>query len=110
MDSKPEDNSKGTQRGIRGVHIGFPPTQRGLLLYVPSTRQIVISGNAMCDETFASTVADTWTPFHDALVVRPTTSLIPDTHTVVEHTGDPLSQFEEGNAAANNKQTATTSP
>jgi len=26
---KPEDNSKGTQRGIRGIHLGFSPTQKG---------------------------------------------------------------------------------
>ncbi len=45
VDGKPEDNSKGTQRGIRGIHLGFSPTQKGLLLYVPSTRQIVISGD-----------------------------------------------------------------
>ncbi len=44
VDGKPEDNSKGTQRGIRGIHLGFSPTQKELLLYAPSTRQIVISG------------------------------------------------------------------
>ena len=80
MDGKPEDNSKGTQRGIRGIHLGFSPTQKGLLLYVPSTRQIVISGDVICDETFASTVAETWKPFHDALALRPTASFIPDSY------------------------------
>ncbi len=69
MDGKPEDNSKGTQRGIRGIHLGFSPTQKGLLLYVSSTRQIVISGDVICDETFASTVAETWKPFRDALAL-----------------------------------------
>lgn len=49
-------------------------------------------------------------PLHPLCLSCFTTSLIPDPHTVLEHTGDPLSQFEEGNAAANNKQTATTSP
>ncbi len=110
VDGKPEDNSKGTQRGIRGIHLGFSPTQKGLLLYVPSTRQIVISGDVICDETFASTVAETWRPFHDALALRPSASFIPDSYTVLEHIGDLLSQFEEGNATANNNQTATTSP
>ncbi len=71
-------NSKGTQRGIRKIHLGFSPTQKGLLLYVPSTRQIIISGDVICDETFASTVAETWRPFHDALALRPTASFIPD--------------------------------
>ncbi len=83
--------------------------QKGLLLYVPSTGQIVISGDVICDETSASTVADTWKSFHDALALRPTASFIPDSYTVTEHTGDLLSQLEEGNATANNNQTAKTS-
>jgi hypothetical protein len=91
-------------------HLGFSPMQKGLLLYVPSTRQIVISGDVICDETLASTVAETQRPFHDALALRPTASFIPDSYTVLEYTGDLLSQFEEGNATANNNQTATTSP
>jgi hypothetical protein len=115
VDGKPEDNSKGTQHGIRGIHLGFSFTQKGLLLYIPSTRQIIISGDVVsgdviCDETFASTVAETWRPFHDALALRPTASFIPDSYTVVEHTEDLLSRFKEGNATANNNQTATTSP
>ncbi len=71
--------------------------------------EIVISGDVICDETLASTVAETWRPFHDALTLRPTASFIPDSYTVLEHTGDLLFQFEEGNAT-NNNQTATTFP
>ncbi len=78
VDGKPKDNSKGTQRGIRGIHLGFSPTQKGLLHYVPSIRQIVIPGDGICDETFASTVAETWRPFHDALALRSTASFILD--------------------------------
>ncbi len=55
-------------------------------------------------------MAETWKPFHDALALRPTASFIPVSYTVMEHTRDLLSQFEEGNATANNDQTATTSP
>jgi hypothetical protein len=58
-DGKPEDNSKESHRGIRGIHIEFFPTEKGLLLYVPSTRQNDISVDVLCDETFASTVAET---------------------------------------------------
>ncbi len=69
-----------------------------------------MSGDVICDETFASTVAEIWRPFRDALALRPTASFIPDSYTVLEHTGDMVSQFEEGNATANNNQPATTSP
>jgi hypothetical protein len=110
VDGKPEENSKGAQTALRGKHLGFPPTQKGLLLYVPTKRQIVISGDVTYDETFASTVAVTWRPFHDTLALRPTSSLIPDSCTVLEHTGGLLSQFEVGNATSNNNQTATPCP
>jgi hypothetical protein len=69
-----------------------------------------MSGDVICDETIVSTMAETWRPFHDALALRPTASFIPDLYTVLEHTRDPLSQFEEGNATANDNQTATTYP
>ncbi len=36
VDGKPENNTKGTQQGIMGIHLGFSPTRKGLLLYVPS--------------------------------------------------------------------------
>jgi hypothetical protein len=49
-------------------------------------------------------MAETWRPFHDALALRPTASFIPDSSTVMEHTGKLLSQFEEGNTTANNYQ------
>ncbi len=55
-------------------------------------------------------MAETWRPFHDALALRPTAFFIPDPYTMLEHTGDLLSQFEERNATANNNQIATTSP
>ncbi len=54
---------------IEEYTLDFPQLRRGLVLYVPSTRQIVISGDVICDETFASTVAETWRPFHDALAL-----------------------------------------
>jgi hypothetical protein len=34
VDGKPEDNRKGTQRGIREINLGFSPTQKGLLLFM----------------------------------------------------------------------------
>jgi hypothetical protein len=45
-------------------------------------------------------VAETWRVFHDAVPLRPTSSFIPDSYTVLERTVDLLFQFEEGNATA----------
>ena len=60
---------KTTQRGIRGIFIGFPANQKGYLLFIPSSRQIVVSGDVAFDETFYSAIATTWKPFHDSLVL-----------------------------------------
>jgi hypothetical protein len=97
VNGKPEDDSKGAHRGIRGIHLGFSPTQKGWLLYVLfNTRQIFITRDEICDETFASAVAET--------------SFIPDPYTIIEHAGDLLSQFEEVNTAVQGDQTATAFP
>ena len=97
IDGKRRENS--TQRGIRGVFIGFPANQKGYLLYIPSSWQIVVSGDVAFDETFYSAIPTTWKPFNDSLVLRPTASFIPDPNTTVEVTGDINSMFpptEEG--------------
>jgi hypothetical protein len=97
IDGKRKDNN--AQCGIRGVFIGFPANQKGYLLYIPSSWQIVVSGDVAFDETFYSAIVTTWKPFHDSLVLHPTASFIPDPNTTVEVTGDINSMFpptEEG--------------
>jgi hypothetical protein len=32
--AKPEDNNKGTQRGIRGIHLCFSPIQKGTIFHL----------------------------------------------------------------------------
>ncbi len=64
--------------GMIGIHISFSPTQKKLLMYVPSTKQIVLSGDIICDEIFVSTAAETWKPFHNVIALRPTASFFPD--------------------------------
>ncbi len=94
-----KDLEKQTQRGIRCVFLGFPANQRGYLLYVPASREIVVSGDVLFDETFASAIATTWKPFHDSLTLRPKGSAIPDPNTLIESTGTVASvpTFDEGN-------------
>ncbi|MGH3056509.1 MAG: hypothetical protein ACRDL7_16160, partial [Gaiellaceae bacterium] len=57
------------QRGIRGVFIGFPSDQAGSLVYIPSTRQIIVSADVAYDETFSSAIAYTEKPFHDEMTL-----------------------------------------
>ena len=95
---------KQTQRGVRGIFIGFPDNQKGHLVYVPTTRQIVVSGDTIFDESFFSAIATTWRPFHDALALRPLASDVPDGDATIESTGtlqDMFPQIQEGKFAEN---------
>ena len=40
------------QKGFRGIFVGIPDHQKGYLLYVPSTRNIISSYNVVFDESF----------------------------------------------------------
>jgi len=91
--------SNQTQRGIRGIFIGFPRNQKGFLVFVPSTRQIVVSGDVVFDETFYCAIATTWRPFHDSLALRPISSNAPTGDMTVEETGtidDVFPSLQEG--------------
>jgi hypothetical protein len=70
------------------------------LIFVPSTRQIVVSGDVVFDETFYSAIATTWRPFHDSLALRPINSSIPTGDMTIEETGTIDNMFpplQEGN-------------
>ena len=58
------------QQGIRGVHIGFAHNQSGYQIYVPSTRQIVVSLDVMFDEEFRTAVGLTNRAFHNSIYLR----------------------------------------
>ena len=49
--------TKSPQRGCRGIFVGLPVDQAGYNIYVPSTRQIINSGNVIFDENFTSAIA-----------------------------------------------------
>jgi len=104
--------SNQTQRGIRGIFIGFPRRQNGYLIYVPTTRTIVVSDDVSFDESFFSAIATTWRQFNDSLAIRPdpSTTFIPDPSTSIEQTGSIESMFqdlEEGNADSDATSTSS---
>jgi len=77
-----------TEKGIRGIFIGFPPNQKGYLIFLPGSRTIAVSGDVMFDETFYSAIATTWRRFEDGIALQPERSAIPGPDTTVEMTGD----------------------
>ena len=66
-----------SQRGVRGIFIGFPRNQKGYLIYIPSIMQNKISLDVEFDEYFNTAIAYTWKPFHDAISLRPFISTTP---------------------------------
>jgi hypothetical protein len=94
-------NGKQTERGMRGIFIGFDDNKKGYLFYMPGSRNIVNSGDAIFDETFHSAIATTWQQHKDSLALKPVSSFLPDATTTVEHTGtlaDHNADIEEGEA------------
>lgn len=80
-------NGKQTERGIRGIFIGFHMNQKGYLIYSPGSHQVIISDDLIFDESFSSAIATTWQQHKDSLSLQPTHSHIPDITTTLEHTG-----------------------
>ena len=80
-------NDNTFQKGVRGIFIGFPTNQKGYLIYIPSTSRTITSLDVEFDENFKSAIAHTWTPFHDALALRPTHTYIDTSAPPTEHTG-----------------------
>jgi hypothetical protein len=89
-----------TERGIRGIFVGFAENQKGYLFYSPASRQLYVSADITFDETFSSTITTTWRLHRDTLALRPAMSDIPTVSTTLEHTGDVVNTIhnaEEGN-------------
>ena len=40
------------QKGFRGIFVGIPQHQKGYLVYIPSTRKVVLSYDVVFDESF----------------------------------------------------------
>jgi hypothetical protein len=78
---------KQTERGMRDIFIGFSSNQKGFLFYLPGSRNIIVSGDAIFDKTFHSAIATTWQQHRDTLALQPLHSYIPDATTTLEHTG-----------------------
>ena len=42
------------QKGFRGIYVGIPQHQKGYLVYVPSTRKVILSYDVVLDEIVSS--------------------------------------------------------
>ena len=87
------------QKGFHGIFVGIPQHQKGYLVYVPSTRKVVLSYDVMFDKSVSSALSYTSQPYAEAMAMRPTVMYTLYATSYQEQTGDviTLTQFEEGN-------------
>ena len=58
------------QKGFRGIFVGIPQHQKGYLVYVPSTRKLILSYDVVFDESFSSALSYTSRPYSEAMAMR----------------------------------------
>ena len=87
------------QKGFRGIFVGIPQHQKGYLVYIPSTRNIISSYDVVFDESFSSTLAYRSRPYSEAMDMRLSVTYTPCAIYSRKKTGNifTLAQFEEGN-------------
>ena len=78
--------------------MGIPQHQKGYLVYVPSTRKVILSYDVVFDEKKSSALSYTSQPYAEAMVMRPTVTYTPYATSSKEQTGNVITfaQFEEG--------------
>ena len=87
------------QKTFRGIFVGIPQHQKGYLVYVPSTRKVILSYDVVFDKSCSSALSYTSQPYAEAMAVRPIVTYTPYATSSKEQTGNVITfaQFEEGN-------------
>ena len=89
------DNRNIVQRGVRGIHLGFPSNQAGWVIFIPSSRHVLSSADVSFDESFASASSFNEQMFHDASPVRRLNQPFQNNGESTAHTGPPLFTEED---------------
>ena len=102
-EKQPVNMNHEAQKGFRAIFVGISEDQDGYLCYIPSLRETETLCNVLFDKTFASALAFTMKPYHDAMLMRPSVTYTPCITATHKQTGDVIkfAQFEEGNGHAN---------
>ena len=87
------------QKGFRGIFVGIPQHQKGYLVYVPSTRKVILSYDVMFYENISSALSYTSRPYDEAMAMRLAVTYTPYATSSKKQTGNVITftQFEEGN-------------
>ena len=60
------------QKRFRSIFIGITEHQKGYLVYVPSTRKVILSYDIVFDESFSSVLSYTSRPYAESMAMCPT--------------------------------------
>ena len=97
-----------SQKGFCGIFIGIPQHQKGYIVYVLSTRNIISSYDVVFDEIFSSALAYMSQPYSKAMDMHPEVTYTPcDTSSRGETVNIiTFAQFEEGNVLTRTRNDA----
>ena len=85
------------QKGFRGIFVGIPQHQKGYLVYVPSTRNVIFSYDVVFDKSLSSALSYTSRPYSEAMAMCQTVTYTPYATSLKEKTGNVITfaHFEE---------------
>jgi hypothetical protein len=69
--TKQSTQGKQTERGVRGIFIGFNVNNKGYVVYNPGSHQIIASEDVTFNEHFNSAIATTWQQHQNSLALCP---------------------------------------
>ena len=96
------------QKWFRGIFVGIPDHQKGYLVYVPSTRNIISSYDIVFDETVSSALSYTSRPYAKVIAMRSAVMYTPYATSSKEQTVNVITfaHFEEGNILTETRNNA----
>ena len=99
VDTKTLNMRYQAKKGFRGIFVGITEHQKGYLVYVLSTRNIISSYDVVFDESLSSSLTYTSQPYSEAMAMCPSMKYTHCATSLREQTGNIITfiQFEEGN-------------
>ena len=87
------------QKGFCGIFISIPEHQKVYLVYVPSTRKVILAYDVVFDKSCPSELSYMSRPYSEAMAMRPAVTYTPYETSSREKNGNVVTfaQFEEGN-------------
>ena len=96
------------QKGFRGIFGDIPQHQKGYLVYVPSTKKLILLYDVVFEKSFSGALSYTSQPYSEAMAMRTAVTYTPYATSSKEKTGDVITftLFEEGNILTETRNNA----